>query len=102
MRLSRHPDTFDAERSMAVAAEAADSLRALGDELGLARAEFLMCDLTWLLGDPAASFGHAEEMLALARRAGSEFDAALRSRSWPGASSRARGRCPRRSLAARR
>ena len=52
-------------------------MRALGDELGLARAEFLMSDLTWLLGDPAASYGHAQEMLALARRAGSEFDAAL-------------------------
>ena len=77
MQLSCHPDTFDAERSMVVAAESADRLRALGDELGLARAEFLMCDLTWLLGDPTASYGHAQEMLALARRAGSEFDAAL-------------------------
>ena len=76
MQLSCHPDVFDAERSMGLAAEAADTLRTRGDELGLARAEFLMCDLTWLLGDPVASYGHAQEMLALARRAGSEFDAA--------------------------
>jgi tetratricopeptide (TPR) repeat protein len=35
-----------------------------------------MSDLAWLIGDPVASYAHASEMLSLARRAGSEFDAA--------------------------
>lgn len=76
MQLSCHPDSFRADGSMIVATRAADTLRSLGDELGLARAAFLMSDLAWLLGDPMASYDNAEVMLTLARRAGSDFDAA--------------------------
>ena len=76
IRLSCHPETFGAVESMRVTAQAAATLRELGDDLGRARAAFLMSDLTWLIGDPVASYGHAEEMLALARRAGSDFEAA--------------------------
>ena len=47
-----------------------------GDELGLARAAYLMSDLAWLMGDPVASYAHAERMLDHARRAGSGFDVA--------------------------
>ena len=50
--------------------------RGLGDELGLARAAYLMSDLAWLLGDPVGSCANAERMLAHARRAGSGFDVA--------------------------
>ena len=76
IRLSCHPETFRPERSVAIATEAVATMRALGDELGLARAAYLMSDLAWLAGDTVASYAHAEEMLALARRAGSDFDAA--------------------------
>jgi DNA-binding SARP family transcriptional activator len=76
IRLSCHPETFRPERSIGVVAEAADTLRALGDELGLARAAYLKSDLSWLIGDPVSSYASAEEMLLLARRAGSDFDAA--------------------------
>ena len=51
-------------------------MRRLGDELGLARAAYLRSDLAWLTGDLEASYRHAGEMLASARGAGSDFDAA--------------------------
>lgn len=79
MQLSCHPDSFRADGSMIVATRAADTLRSLGDELGLARAAFLMSDLAWLLGDPMASYDNAEVMLTLARRAGSDFTPRRRS-----------------------
>ena len=61
---------------MAVVEQASETLRELGDELGLARAAYLMSDLAWLMGDPVASYAHAERMLSHARRAGSGFDVA--------------------------
>jgi DNA-binding SARP family transcriptional activator len=76
IRLSCHPETFSPERSVAIVTEAAETMRALGDELGLARAAYSMSDLAWLAGDTVASYAHAEEMLMYARRAGSDFDAA--------------------------
>ncbi len=76
IRLSCHPETFRPERSLADATEAVATMRRLGDELGLARAAYLMSDLAWLAGDPVAAYRHAEEMLAYARGAGSDFDAA--------------------------
>ena len=76
IRLSRHPDTFDVPASVEITERALDSLRGLGDELGLARGAYLMSDLAWLMGDPVAAHAHAERMLAHARRAESEFDVA--------------------------
>ena len=76
LRLSCHPESFDTRRGMAAASAAAATLRDAGDELGHARAVFLMCDLAWLLGDPVASYEHALAMLAHADRTGSDFDAA--------------------------
>ena len=46
------------------------------DDLGLARAAYLLADLTWLMGDLVGSYAHAERMLVHARRAGSGFDVA--------------------------
>ena len=74
VRLHRHPDSFDVAAAVAVVDRASLALR--GDELGLARAGFLMADLTWLTGDLVASYAHAEQMLAHARRADSGFDVA--------------------------
>ena len=62
--------------SLADTTDAVATMRALGDELGLARAAYTLSDLAWLSGDLVASHAHAEEMLAYARRAGSDFDAA--------------------------
>ncbi len=76
IRLSCHPETFRPERSLADTTDAVATMRALGDELGLARAAYTLSDLAWLSGDLVASHAHAEEMLAYARRAGSDFDAA--------------------------
>jgi tetratricopeptide (TPR) repeat protein len=76
IRLSCHPETFRPDRSLADTTDAVATMRALGDELGLARAAYTLSDLAWLSGDLVASHAHAEEMLAYARRAGSDFDAA--------------------------
>ena len=76
IHLACHPETFRVETAVVVAEQAAQTLRGLGDELGLARAAYLMSDLSWLQGDVASSSAHGERMLAHARRAGSGFDAA--------------------------
>ena len=74
--LARHPETFRVQDAVVVAEQAAQTLRGLGDELGLARTAYLMSDLSWLQGDVVTSSAHGERMLAHARRAGSGFDAA--------------------------
>ena len=76
VRLSCHPETFEARESMRLTTEAAATLRDVDDELGLARAAFLMSDLAWLMGDPVASYEYARQMLGRAKRAGSDFEAA--------------------------
>ena len=76
VRLSCHPETFQAPDSMRVTAEAAATLREVDDELGLARAAFLMSDLAWLMGDPVAGYEYARQMLERAERASSDFEAA--------------------------
>ena len=75
--LASRPETFDPHAADRVAAEATATLRAEGDERGLAGAVHHRCELAWLVGDPVASCEHALEMLAVADRAGSDFDAAL-------------------------
>ena len=76
IRLWCHPESFDVAAAVAVVEHASETLRDGGDELGLARAAYLMSDLTWLMGDPVVSYADAERMLAHARRAGSGFDVA--------------------------
>ena len=76
IRLSRHPEAFDVAAAVVVVERAEATLRALGDELGLARAAYLLADLAWLTGDPVAAYAHAERMLGHARRAASGFDVA--------------------------
>jgi DNA-binding SARP family transcriptional activator len=76
IRLSRHPETFDVAAAVAVVEQATRTLAELRDDLGLARAWYLMADLAWLLGDPEASYLHAQRMLDHARTGGSGFDVA--------------------------
>ena len=74
IRLYRHPEHFDAPAAVAIVERASGRLRRAGDELGLARAAYLMSDVTWLMGDTVRSYDEAERMLGHARRAGSAFD----------------------------
>ncbi len=76
IRFYRYPETFDVGAAERVVEDAVRTLAGLGDELGLARAAYLMSDLAWLRGDPVGSCANAERMLAHARRAGSGFDVA--------------------------
>jgi tetratricopeptide (TPR) repeat protein len=76
IHLACHPETFRVETAVVVAEQAAQTLRGLGDELGLARAAYLMSDLSWLQGDVVSSYAHGQRMFTHARRAGSGFDAA--------------------------
>jgi DNA-binding SARP family transcriptional activator len=74
IRLYRHPEYFDVAAAMATVERASIPLRREHDELGLARAAYLLSDVTWLMGDTVRSDGEAERMLGHARRAGSAFD----------------------------
>lgn len=76
LRLYRHPVGFDVPAATAVVEHASRALRARGDDSDLARTDYLMADLTWLLGDPVATYAHLERMLAHARRAQSGVDIA--------------------------
>ncbi len=76
IRLFAHPDSFDVHAALAVVGRVSPTLADVGDELGLARAAYLMTDLTWLLGDLEAANEHAARMIAHAGRAGSGFDVA--------------------------
>ena len=66
---------LDVRRSMQIVDSALETLRALGDDLGTARAHYLRCELVWMGGDPEAGYASAERMLDAARRAGSGFEA---------------------------
>ena len=74
LRLFRHPETVDPDASLAVADDAVTALHRLGDDLGLARAHYLSCELVWLKGDSEAGFHNAERTVHYARRAGTGFE----------------------------
>ncbi len=76
LRLYRHPESVDVHATIAVADAAMAALRELGDELGLSRASYLMCDLAWTTGQIESSFEHAERAVEHARRAGIGFEVA--------------------------
>ena len=76
LQLYRHPESVDVVATTAVAEAAADALRELGDDLGLSRASYLMCDLAWTTGRTEATVEHAERAVEHARRAGIGFEVA--------------------------
>ena len=75
LRVYQGQATTDIARSLQIADQALDTLGALGDDLGVARAHYLRCELVWMGGDPEAGHASAERMLEAARRAGSGFEA---------------------------
>ena len=79
MRAYRHPESVDPGQSLVVAEMAAAALDALGDDVGVARARYLMCELAWLQGASERGLSSAREALRLARRAGAtvELDAGV-------------------------
>ena len=76
LRLYRHPESVDVSATIATAEVAAAALRELGDDLGLSRASYLMCDLAWTTGRIEASFEHAERAVEHAARVGIGFEVA--------------------------
>ena len=81
---------------------AAVALEALGDDVGVARARYLMCELAWLQGASERGLREAREALRFARRAGGtvELDAGvsvdrLGTRRQPRAGARRAGRVRR-------
>ena len=76
LRLYRHPESVDVGATAATAEMATAALQELGDDLGLSRASYLMCDLAWTTGRIEASFEHAERAVEHARRAGIGFEVA--------------------------
>ena len=60
------------------------ALEALGDDVGVARARYLMCELAWLQGASERGLREAREALRFARRAGGtvELDAGVSVIAW--------------------
>ena len=84
MRAYRHPDSVDPAASLVVAEDAAVALEALGDDVGVARARYLMCELAWLQGSSERGLREAREALRFARRGGGtvELDAGVSVIAW--------------------
>ena len=84
MRAYRHPESVDPGASLIVAEDAAVALEALGDDVGVARARYLMCELAWLQGASERGLREARDALRFARRAGGtvELDAGVSVIAW--------------------
>ena len=67
---------MDADASIAVAEQAAEAFREVGDELGIARVSYLLCELAWMKGRVEQSYRYAERVVEAAGRAGSGFEVA--------------------------
>ena len=74
LRVFLNPETVDPEASLAVCRDAIGPLERMGDELGLARAHYLTCELVWLQGRSESGYRSAERVVRHARRAGSGFE----------------------------
>jgi DNA-binding SARP family transcriptional activator/tetratricopeptide (TPR) repeat protein len=68
MAAYRHPESVDPAAGLAVAEEAAVALEALGDDIGVARARCLMCELAWMQGASERGLAEARTALRFARR----------------------------------
>jgi DNA-binding SARP family transcriptional activator len=68
MAAYRHPESVDPAAGLAVAEEAAVALEALGDDIGVARARCLMCELAWMQGASERGLSEARTALRFARR----------------------------------
>ncbi len=84
LHVFRNPEAVDPEASLAVTRRAVSALRELGDDLGLARAYYVGCELVWLKGNSEIGYRNAKRVMRYARRAGSgfEIEAAVSYMAW--------------------
>jgi class 3 adenylate cyclase/tetratricopeptide (TPR) repeat protein len=84
LHVFRNPEAVDPDASLAVTRRAVTALRELDDDLGLARAYYVGCELVWLKGTSEIGYGNARRVLHHARRAGSgfEIEAAVSYMAW--------------------
>jgi DNA-binding SARP family transcriptional activator len=68
MAAYRHPEAVDLAAALAVAQDAAVALERLGDDVGVARARCLMCELAWMQGASERGLAEARTALRFARR----------------------------------
>ena len=76
IQTSAEPERRDVEDVLREALEATAVFEQEGDDIGLARACFLLVDAWWMKGEAAKAAEAAERALALGRRAGSHRDMA--------------------------
>jgi DNA-binding SARP family transcriptional activator/class 3 adenylate cyclase len=76
LRLYREPETVDVDASIEVAERAAQAFDEVGDDLGIGRVAYLLCELAWMNGRAQDSYRYAERVVAAAQRAGSGFEVA--------------------------
>ena len=84
LHLFRNPEAVEPDASLAVTSRAVTALSALGDDLGLARAYYVECELVWLKGRSEMGYRNARRVLHHARRArsGFEIEAAISYMAW--------------------
>lgn len=84
LRAYRAPESVEPRASLGRVESAAAALGVLGDTLGVARARYLMCELSWLLGRSESGLRNAREVVRLACLAGGavELDAGVSFVAW--------------------
>ena len=84
LHVFRNPEAVEPDASLAVTRRAVTALGALGDDLGLARAYYVGCELVWLKGNSEMGYRNARRVLHHARRArsGFEIEAAISYMAW--------------------
>ena len=84
LHVFRNPEAVEPDASLAVTRRAVTALRELGDDLGLARAYYVGCELVWLKGSSEMGYRNAKRVLHHARRAraGFEIEAAISYMAW--------------------
>ena len=84
LHVFRNPEAVEPDASLAVTRRAVTALGALDDDLGLARAYYVGCELVWLKGSSEMGYRNARRVLYHARRArsGFEIEAAISYMAW--------------------
>ena len=84
LHVFRNPEAVEPDASLAVVGRAVTALGALDDDLGLARAYYVGCELVWLKGSSEMGYRNARRVLHHARRArsGFEIEAAISYMAW--------------------
>ena len=87
LHVFRNPEAVEPDASLTVIRRAVTALGTLDDDLGLARAYYVGCELVWLKGSSEMGYRNARRVLHHARRARSGFEIEAASATWRGRSS---------------